>query len=112
MTGLAMGCACYIVLGVCIIGFGIRLIVVKRDKPVAFWANVKEQPQVNDISAYNKAVGKLWCGYGAIIVLLGLLMLAGPVGTIATILGTCWASIGLAVIYSVAIMKKYGKNKF
>lgn len=110
MTGSAMGCACYILLGICFIAFGVRLIVIKRDTPVAFWANVKELPSVNDISAYNKAVGKLWCGYGAIIVLLGFLLLAGPVGVILTILGTCWASIGLAVIYSVAIMKKYQKK--
>ena len=107
MTGSSMGCACYILLGVCFIGFGIRLIAIKRDKPVAFWANVKELPRVNDISAYNKAVGKLWCGYGAVIALLGFLLLAGPVGIIMTILGTCWASIALAVIYSVVIMKKY-----
>ena len=110
MTGLAIGCTCYILLAFCIIGFGIRLIVIRRDKPVGFWANVKELPQVNDISGYNKAVGKLWCGYGAIIALLGSLLLAGPVGGILTILGTCWASIGLAIIYSVAILKKYEKK--
>ena len=92
MTGLAIGCACYILIGFCFIGFGIRLMIIKRDKPTGFWANVKELPQVNDISRYNKAVGKLWCGYGAVMALLGLLLLTGPVGTIVTILGPCWAS--------------------
>ena len=110
MTGLAIGCACYILLAFCFIGFGIRLIVIRRDKPVGFWANVKELPQVNDISGYNKAVGKLWCGYGAAMVLLGLLLFGGPVGVILTILGTCWVSIALMVIYSVVVLKKYEKK--
>lgn len=110
MTGLAIGCACYILVAFCFIGFGIRLIVIKRNTPVGFWANVKELPQVKDISGYNNAVGKLWCGYGAVMVLLGLLLFAGPVGWILTILGTCWASVALAVIYSVSILKKYEKK--
>ena len=110
MTGLAIGCGCYILLAICFISFGIRLIVVKRDKPVGFWANVKELPQVNNINGYNRAVGKLWCAYGAVMALLGLSLLGGTWGWILTILGTCWASIGLAIIYSVAIMKKYEKT--
>ena len=110
MTGSAMGCACYILLACCFIYFGVRLIVIKRDKPVGFWANVKELPRVKDIDGYNNAVGKLWCGYGAIMALLGFLLMAGPVGIILAILGTCWASIGLMIIYSVAILKKYEKK--
>lgn len=111
MTGSAIGCACYILLGVCFICFGIWLIVAKRDKPIGFWANVKELPQVNNINGYNRAVGKLWCAYGAVIALLGLsLFSGGTLGAILTILGTCWASIGLMIIYSVAILKKYEKK--
>lgn len=110
MTGLAIGCACYILMGFCFISFGIRLIIIKRNIPAGFWANVKELPQVEDISSYNKAVGKLWCGYGAVMVLLGLLLFAGPVGVILAILGTCWVSIALMVIYSVVILKKYEKK--
>ena len=110
MTGSAIGCGCYILIGLCIICFGVWLIVVKRDKPVGFWANVKELPQVNNINGYNRAVGKLWCAYGAVMALLGLSLLCGALGCILTILGTCWASIALAVIYSVAIMKKFEKK--
>ena len=110
MTGSAIGCACYILIGVCFIGFGIWLIVTKRDKPVGFWANVKDLPQVNNINGYNRAVGKLWCAYGAVMALLGLSLLGGTFGVILTILGTCWVSIGLMVVYSVAILKKYEKK--
>ena len=107
MTGKMIGCACYVLLGLIFMGFGMRLLVSKRENPVGFWANVKELPKVKDVKAYNRAVGKLWCGYGVIIVLLGLPMLGGPGGIMLTILGTAWASIGLAAVYSAVIIKKY-----
>lgn len=106
MTGRMIGCGCYILLGICCIIFGIWLMIVRRDKPVGFWANAKELPQVNDVNGYNRAVGKLWCAYGLVIALLGLPLLDRTLGWI-TILGTCWASIGLMIIYSVVILKKY-----
>ena len=107
MTGRMIGCGCYVLLGCCIIFFGIRLMTVKRDKPIGFWANVEQLPKVNDINGYNRAVGKLWCAYGVAIALLGLSLLGGVLGVILTILGTCWVSIALMVIYSVVIVKKY-----
>ena len=107
MIGRMIGCGCYILLGCCFIFFGVWLIVVKRDKPIRFWANVEELPKVNDINGYNRAVGKLWCVYGLIIALLGLPLLGRALGVILTILGTCWVSIGLMIIYSVVILKKY-----
>ena len=110
MTGNVIGCATYALIGLCFIGFGILLIAVRRDKPVGFWAGVKELPKVEDINGYNAAVGKLWCAYGAILALLGLFLLNGVGGWILTILGTCWASIGLAVVYSVVILKKFEKK--
>lgn len=94
------------------IGYGIYLICSDREVPVGFWANVKELPQVTDVKSYHKALGKLFCGYGIIFLLLGLPMLGGQnnVGLIFTILGALWASIGLAIIYSTVILKKYQKR--
>ena len=94
------------------IGYGIYLICSDREVPVGFWANVKEPPQVTDVKSYHKALGKLFCGYGIIFLLLGLPMLGGQnnVGLIFTILGALWASIGLAIIYSTVILKKYQKR--
>lgn len=94
------------------IGYGIYLMCSDREVPVGFWANVKELPQVTDVKSYHKALGKLFCGYGIIFLLLGLPMLGGQnnVGLIFTILGALWASIGLAIIYSTVILKKYQKR--
>lgn len=94
------------------IGYGIYLMFSKREVPVGFWANVKEQPQVTDAKGYNKALGKLFCGYGIALILLGLPMLGGQnsAGVIFTVLGAAWASIALAVIYSTVILKKYQKR--
>lgn len=95
------------------IGYGIYLMCSNREVPVGFWANVKEPPQVTDVKAYHMALGKLWCGYGTVFLLLGLPFLLckqNSVGFIITILGTCWASIGLAIIYSIGILNKYQKK--
>ena len=96
----------------CFIGYGISLMFSNREVPAGFWANVKEPPQVTNVKAYHKALGKLWCGYGIILLLLGLPFLGeqNSVGFIITILGTCWASIGLAIIYSIGIINKYQKR--
>ena len=94
------------------IGYGIYLMLSKREVPVGFWANEKEPPQVTDVKGYNRDLGKLFCGYGIVLILLGLPMLAGQNNAwmIFTILGTAWASIALAIVYSTAILKKYQKK--
>lgn len=92
--------------------YGIYLMLSKREVPVGFWANVKESPQVTDVKGYNRALGKLFCGYGIVFILLGLPMLVGQnsAWVIFTVLGASWASIALAVIYSTVILKKYQKK--
>lgn len=94
------------------IGYSIYLMLSKREVPVGFWANVKEPPQVTDVKGYNRALGKLFCGYGIVFILLGLPMLVGQnsAWVIFTVLGASWASIALAVIYSTVILKKYQKK--
>ena len=96
------------------VGYGIYLMCSKREEPVGFWANVKEPPQVTDVKGYHRALGKLFCGYGIIFLLLGLPLLGeqknAGVMVIFTVLGASWASIGLAVIYSTVILKKYQKR--
>lgn len=99
-------------LSCCFIGYGVYLMCSNREVPVGFWANVKEPPQVTNVKAYHKALGRLWCGYGIVLLLLGLPFLGvqNSAGFIITILGTAWASIGLAIIYSTAILNKYQKK--
>lgn len=109
---MVMAFIIWALLSVCFIGYGIYLMFSNKKVPVGFWANVKELPQVTDVKAYNKALGKLWCGYGTVLLLLGFPFLGeqNAAGFIITLLGTVWASIGLAIIYSTAILNKYQKK--
>lgn len=97
----------------CFIGLGIYLLLSKRQKPIGFWANAKEPPQVDDVKGYNRACGWLWFCYGIVLFLLGLPLLGeqNSAGVIISILGTMWASIALVAFYSTVIWKKYGKKK-
>lgn len=111
---MVMGFVIWALVGCGFVGYGVYLMFSKRETPVGFWAGEREQPQVSDVRGYNRALGKLFCGYGTIFVLLGLPMLGGQniagVMVIFTILGAMWASIVLAIIYSTVILKKYQKK--
>ncbi|MDE6202402.1 MAG: hypothetical protein K2G19_02875 [Lachnospiraceae bacterium] len=56
--------------------YGIYACYTKKAMPFGFWANA-EMFQVKDVKAYNRAVGRLWCIFGIVFVLLGLPLLAG-----------------------------------
>lgn len=96
--------------GVMII-FGIYAIHSKRVMPFGFWANA-EVFEVNDVRAYNRAVGKLWCVFGTVFALLGLPLLKGQNSPyiIFSILGCMAEAIGAMVVYVTVIERKY-RNK-
>lgn len=64
----------WVLCGMLFIGFGIAAFSSK--KAAGFWANVKV-PVMEDVKAYNKAVGRLWCVSGGVFILLGLPLLTG-----------------------------------
>ncbi|MCH5339411.1 MAG: hypothetical protein J1E03_11565 [Acetatifactor sp.] len=109
---MIIGFVIWMLVGCGFIGYGIYLMLSKREAPVGFWANEKEPPQVTDVKGYNRALGKLFGGYGIAFILLGLPMLGGQnsAGVVFTVLGAAWASIALAIIYSTVILKKYQKR--
>lgn len=83
----------------------------KSAKPFGFWANA-EVAQMRDVKGYNRALGKLWCVFGVLLILIGLPILLGEksAGVIITILGTMLLSIGTMVVYVVVIEPKYRKK--
>lgn len=90
--------------------FGLGIYCFFAKKQVGFWANA-EVPPVTDVKAFNRAVGRLWCGFGIVFVLLGL-----PLATDNTILillvstlGTVYEVIALIVIF-MCIENKYRKK--
>ena len=83
----------------------------KSAKPFGFWANA-EVAEIKDVKGYNRALGKLWCVFGVLLILIGIPILLGEnsAGVIITMLGTMLLSIGAMVVYTVVIEPKYRKK--
>lgn len=99
------------VLGLFFVIWGICMFFAKSAKPFGFWANA-EVAEMKDVKGYNRALGKLWCVFGVLLILLGLPFLLGQnsVGLIITIPGTMIISIGAMIVYVVGIEPKYRKK--
>lgn len=80
--------------------------------------NISPPPKaenLTDVTAYNRAVGRLLMGAGAVFAFLGLpLLLAGDNAVLIVLVGVlgsiAWA-IGMVLIYELKIMRKYRKKK-
>ena len=98
--------------GVVFILMGIYCLNSKTVKPFGFWANA-EVIQVDDIKSYNRALGKLWCAYGGLFIIVGLPLLKedNSAWIIIPILGTMLLTIATMTIYVVGIESKYRKKK-
>ncbi len=79
-------------------------------KPVGFWANVKETPDIADVRSYNRAVGKLWIVFAVLFTLLGLPLLVNlrSAAVILSIVGVMLEVIGMMIVY-IHIERKYTK---
>ena len=99
------------IMGLFFVIWGIYMFFAKSAKPFGFWANA-EVAEMKDVKGYNRALGKLWCVFGVLLILLGLPFLFGQnsVGLIITIPGTMIISIGAMIVYVVGIEPKYRKK--
>ena len=100
------------IIGILIIILGIYDMKSKKTKPFGFWANADVIP-VEDVKGYNRALGKLWCVYGVLFILIGLPLLDKQNSSllIITMLGTLFISITTMIVYVVGIEAKYRKGK-
>ena len=98
----------WLLFSVLFIGYGIHAFCSKKAVPFSFWANAKVF-EVNDVRAYNRAVGKLWCVFGIVLALLGIPLLKGQNSPYAmlSIVGVMAEAITAMVVYVVVIEKKY-----
>lgn len=105
MAGFSVWCVC----GVFFFLLGIRAFRAKE--AVGFW-NIKEGPEVTEVTQYNHAVGKLWCVSGVAFDVLGLPLLAGQNSPLVllSVLGSMSWAIVLMVIYELVIVKKYRRH--
>lgn len=101
------------ILGVIFILMGIYDMNSKKAKPFGFWANA-EVGSIEDVKAYNRALGRLWCVYGVLFILIGLPLLVlneQNAGLIAIpMVGTMLISIGAMAAYSIGIEAKYRRK--
>lgn len=106
---IAFGIWCAI--GFLFIGMGIYAFFTKKPRPMGFWANA-EMFEVTDVKKYNAAMGKLFCCYGIIFMLLGLPLLSGQNSpwVILSVIGVMMESIAMMGIYTTVIEKKYKKK--
>lgn len=106
MTEVVFGFILWAIAGCLLICLGIYSFFSK--KPMGFWANIKTF-QVTDRKRYNAAVGKLFCVFGAVFILLGIPLLAGQNSPwiILSILGVMAEVITAMIIYTIVIEKKY-----
>ena len=102
------------IMGVIFVLVGIYDMNSIKEKPFGFWANAEVGP-IEEIKAYNRALGRLWCVYGILFVLMGLPLLnfneqnEGLI--IIPIVGTVLISIGTMAVYTIGIEAKYRKKK-
>lgn len=103
-----MGFMIWVLCGCFFIGMGVFCFFLK--KPAWFWSNVSVF-EVRDVKKYNSAVGKLWIVFGAVFLLLGVPLLAGQNSPLAviSILGGVAEAIGVMVVYTLVIERKYRK---
>ncbi len=102
----------YSLVGAALILLGICAFHSKKEVAFGFWANTKMFP-VNNVKAYNRAVGKLWCAYGILFILSGTPLLDSqntPL-ILISILGVIAETIAVMVIYVTVIEKKYRKKE-
>jgi hypothetical protein len=72
-----------------------------------FWTNAKVFP-VEYVKAYNRTMGKLWCVFGAVFIILGIpLLIENMALIILSILGVMFEAIATMVFYTTKIEKKY-----
>lgn len=109
MTGFVI----VVIVGLIFIGMGIYCLCSRRaeSKPCGFWANSEMFP-VKDVKAYNRAMGKMWCAYGSVLILLGLPVLDGPNSPflLLSVVGVMFETIVMMAVYMCVIERKYRKK--
>lgn len=101
----------WMIVSIGFVALGIYIMKSKKAKPFGFWANA-EAPEVTDVKAYNKALGKLWIIFGVGFGIDGLPLLAGQneALVILSVIGAMFLTIGIMVYYTLAIEAKYKKK--
>lgn len=101
----------WLFIGLSFIILGIYAFNAKKEVAFGFWANAEVFP-VNNVKSYNCAMGKLWCVFGLILIVLGLPLLKKQNSPfiLFSILGVMAEAIVTMAVYVTVIEKKYRKK--
>ena len=92
---------------------GIIMYKSNRVEPYSFWPNTKINCfEVTDVNKYNRAVSKLWIGYGISIMVFSFPMGLGQNNPWAfiSILGMMISTLLLIIMYTLVVEKIYRKR--
>ncbi len=94
-----MGFFIWMMVGIVFILIGLKCF--KKETPVRVWSNEPEEVRVEDIKAYNAKVGKIWCVYGILFIVLGIPLLMGQNSPwiFLSVLGVVFETIFLMIFY-------------
>ncbi len=108
MDEMKLAFTIWCIVGLLFIGLGVYAFFSKKPRPMGFWANVKMAP-IKNIKKYNAAMGKLFCTFGVVFILLGTPLLAGQNSPwiILSMLGVMLEVIITMAVYTTVIEKKY-----
>ena len=111
MEGRQIAFFIWAIVGVFFIVLGMYDFFSKKEQPFGFWANA-EVEKIENVKAYNRALGILWCVYGVLFILIGLPLLEkeNEALFIIPVLGAMFLSIAAMVVYTVGIEAKYRKK--
>ncbi|HEX3075992.1 MAG TPA: hypothetical protein VHQ24_03895 [Lachnospiraceae bacterium] len=87
------------------------LITAHSRKPAGFYSNIKapDKERIKDLKAYNRAVGKLLCGYGVPFILVGIasLFMKESIAGLLIVLCAFPGAIVMMIVYELVISPKY-----
>ena len=86
----------------------IGIYAMNRKKPMWLGAGSPiSESNINDVKAYNRAIGKMWCVFSIPLFVGGIVEFILPIYSILILALTCTVGIGLIVLYYHKIEEKY-----
>lgn len=80
----------------------------EQKKPMWLWSGSPiSESDINDVKAYNRAIGKMWCVFSIPMFVGGIVEFILPISSILILLLTCTVGIGFVVWYYHKIEEKY-----
>lgn len=86
----------------------IGVYAMNRKKPMWFWTGSQiAESRINDVKAYNRANGKMWCAFSIPFFIGGIIEYFSPLFSVIILALTCTVGIGGIVWCYQKIEEKY-----